>query len=113
MGKSGEISLSAWLTFFIYRGWGKHRKPPISNQIDGSTCAMMLQLQNGKLYITMGVTAGGAEAIKHNWTLQPFSLGAVGTQFDAVERRNTVTHNRQGNDASHNTDDSYSTEAPM
>jgi hypothetical protein len=32
----------------------KQRKPPISSQIGGSTCAMMLQLQNEKFYVTMG-----------------------------------------------------------
>jgi hypothetical protein len=36
----------------------------ISNQIDGSTCAMMLHLQIGKFYITMGVTVEWAEATK-------------------------------------------------
>ena len=64
----------------------------ISNQIDGSTCAMMLQLQNGKFYITMGVTVGWAEAIKHIRSLQPFTLDAFGTQLDAGEERVAYSH---------------------
>ena len=53
---------------------------------------MMLQLQNGKFYITMGVTVGWAEAIKHIRSLQPFTLDAFGTQLDAVEERVAYSH---------------------
>ena len=46
----------------------------------------------GKFYITMGVTVGWVEAIKHIRSLQPFTWDAFGTQLDAVEERVAYSH---------------------